>query len=575
MIKAYSNNYLNILKSQIRNIDVSSIPIIIGNSNYHSSDFQRHFTQSVNQTTEELLKTTVKSNLTTEKLSSKVLEELKKKADTSDAQAKFDYALKLSHGEGIKEDKELAKKYFKEAADLGHWESAMQYSIILLSKITSMDKTKEDHNKPEVVSLRRTLLKYLKIACACNEPLILVQYATYCNEFPDLHSEANEYFKRAADKGYAPASLAYINGVLFHNDDPNHSKTSLLPYIKQAADNNLISEIQHGILLIKAGLRKEGYDILQKLSDGGDLEASAELGNHLLQQSTSENSIEIKNKAMELLQKSADKGGLSACYQYGAALLNDKKFIQAIPYLRKASESPDFSNQKSAQTTLGAALLEIRNYEEGIKFLQKSADSGDGLAWYNLGLVYQNGKGVKRDLKKASECYMKGAEYGDTGAKLNYAVMLQTGQGIKQDVVKAQKLFQELVSETNEKDYDVIYNYAFSLMESHLKPGDREKAIQLLDKAAKNGHVLSMGQIGLIYLQNPNKIEEGRKMLEMAAEKGNVQAAFNLFVAYFRGYSTIKKDQEKALKYCKMAADYGHPRAKMALLTFSSKTNKK
>ena len=113
MIKAYSNNYLNILKSQIRNIDVSSIPIIIGNSNYHSSDFQRHFTQSVNQTTEELLKTTVKSNLTTEKLSSKVLEELKKKADTSDAQAKFDYALKLSHGEGIKEDKELAKNISK------------------------------------------------------------------------------------------------------------------------------------------------------------------------------------------------------------------------------------------------------------------------------------------------------------------------------------------------------------------------------------------------------------------------------------------------------------------------------
>ena len=52
------------------------------------------------------------------------------------------------------------------------------------------------------------------------------------------------------------------------------------------------------------------------------------------------------------------------------------------------------------------------NYTEAFKYCKKSAEEGILEAQFNLGYMYDNGRGVKQDYFKAFEWYQKAAELG-------------------------------------------------------------------------------------------------------------------------------------------------------------------
>ncbi|AFX91420.1 secreted protein [Helicobacter pylori Aklavik117] len=41
------------------------------------------------------------------------------------------------------------------------------------------------------------------------------------------------------------------------------------------------------------------------------------------------------------------------------------------------------------------------------KYFKKACDLKEGMGCYNLGVLYQNGEGVEKDLKKATQYYQK------------------------------------------------------------------------------------------------------------------------------------------------------------------------
>ncbi|NRB11253.1 MAG: sel1 repeat family protein [Rickettsiaceae bacterium] len=55
-------------------------------------------------------------------------------------------------------------------------------------------------------------------------------------------------------------------------------------------------------------------------------------------------------------------------------------------------------------------------------------------AQYNLAVMYKNGDGVKKDLKKAAELYQKSADQGDASAQNSLAVMYKNGEGVEKDL---------------------------------------------------------------------------------------------------------------------------------------------
>ena len=71
------------------------------------------------------------------------------------------------------------------------------------------------------------------------------------------------------------------------------------------------------------------------------------------------------------------------------------------------------------------------------------AEQGHVGAQYNLGVMYENGKGVTQDLKEAVKWYRKSAEQGTAMAQYNLGVMYENGKGVTQDFKEAVKWYRQ------------------------------------------------------------------------------------------------------------------------------------
>lgn len=65
------------------------------------------------------------------------------------------------------------------------------------------------------------------------------------------------------------------------------------------------------------------------------------------------------------------------------------------------------------------------------------AERGHAGAQFNLGVIYECGKGVPQDFAEAAQWYRKAAEQGHAGAQFNLGVMYANGKGVPQDDVQA------------------------------------------------------------------------------------------------------------------------------------------
>ena len=77
------------------------------------------------------------------------------------------------------------------------------------------------------------------------------------------------------------------------------------------------------------------------------------------------------------------------------------------------------------------------DYETALKEWQSLADQGNASAQYNLGLMYDKGKGVLKDDKQAVKWYRKAADQGDADAQFNLGGMYAYGEGVLKDLSKA------------------------------------------------------------------------------------------------------------------------------------------
>lgn len=84
----------------------------------------------------------------------------------------------------------------------------------------------------------------------------------------------------------------------------------------------------------------------------------------------------------------------------------------------------------------GAAYVK-GDFAQVVTLLRPLAEKGNSEAQYKLGVMYDEGKGVTQDYKKASKWYRLSAEQGKSGAQYNLGVMYIQGQGVTQDYVCA------------------------------------------------------------------------------------------------------------------------------------------
>ncbi len=176
----------------------------------------------------------------------------------------------------------------------------------------------------------------------------------------------------------------------------------------------------------------------------------------------------------------------------------------------------------------------------------KAAEKGDDKAMFNLGKLYQDGKGVQKDLKKAIECFMKAAEKGNGEAWGNLGSGYYYGHGVENDLKKAAECYENALK----KGYTF---YTFRLGEMY-RDGEGvqknfEKAIDYFTKAVSNdfAHAGEAGNVlGEMY-RDGKGVEKDPKIAEewfrKAKKKGNSDAIKNLDEMFLKAKNIDEKNE--------------------------------
>ena len=73
------------------------------------------------------------------------------------------------------------------------------------------------------------------------------------------------------------------------------------------------------------------------------------------------------------------------------------------------------------------------DYPTALREFRLAAEQGNASAQFNLGIMYENGRGVPQNYAEAARLYRLAAEQGDALAQYNLGVMYGNGQGLPQN----------------------------------------------------------------------------------------------------------------------------------------------
>jgi TPR repeat protein len=233
----------------------------------------------------------------------------------------------------------------------------------------------------------------------------------------------------------------------------------------------------------------------------------------------------------------AQEAPVTDCDTYGASPGDSQRKVLGVPYhkLDPAVAIPACEDAVRRYPAidrfhfqLGRAYLKASNFTAAAVHFRKAADGNHALAQYNLGFLYENGRGVPRDDRQAVVWLRKSADQGVATAQLNLGLMYKDGRGV---------------------------------------PKDEREAIVWLRKAADQRDAKAQYNLGVMYANGqgvPQSYEEGVVWFRKAADGGIVAAWISLGVMYARGQG-VPKDEQQAIFWYRKAADLGDTRAKAML----------
>lgn len=103
----------------------------------------------------------------------------------------------------------------------------------------------------------------------------------------------------------------------------------------------------------------------------------------------------------------------------------------------------------------GWADIVEKDYKEALEWYVKAAQEGNSEAKFNLGVLYENGKGVAVDFNRAFKWYLSAAQDGHPVAQFNIGNMYSKGAGVTQNQNHAARWY---LKAAEQGDVDAQYN---------------------------------------------------------------------------------------------------------------------
>lgn len=275
-------------------------------------------------------------------------------------------------------------------------------------------------------------------------------------------------------------------------------------------------------------------------------------------------------KAIQWYEKAAEQGFVEAIYRLGVIY-----FSNSYNYNDDCVAEIDINKKKINWHYYGRAGQEIDvkgNREKAFKLFERAAKQGHAEAQYRVGMCYAEGKGVEEDWGKALECFKKiedqidalnidrnrktfvenviYAEKGYPVAQYHVGKCYAEGKGIKKNLRKAFEWYKKAAKlELLEAQYQVGTCY----LEGKGVKSNWEKAIEFFTHIQDN-----LDQIIVS--------EDCKKIVKYAifAEKSDAKAQYFLGYCYAHGKG-IRKDWNKAIKWIAKSAEQNYPQAQYFL----------
>ncbi|EFC41815.1 predicted protein [Naegleria gruberi] len=117
---------------------------------------------------------------------------------------------------------------------------------------------------------------------------------------------------------------------------------------------------------------------------------------------------------------------------------------------RETPKTPTKQDQRNVKKTVHRP-----DHLNALEYL-KGAQQGCIKSQFNIGFLYQNGKGDKQDYSKAMEWYLKAAENGHSASQFQIGWLYKHGKGVKQDYSKAMEWYLKAAGNGHSASYHNI-----------------------------------------------------------------------------------------------------------------------
>lgn len=398
-------------------------------------------------------------------------------------------------------------------------------------------------------------------------PVTAFILGTYAASDKDLE-EARTLLTKAqqAKFSYAPLNLAildkqeqrdFLPKLMEARDLGNHRASLLL------ADYYLMNSTNDAQLI-------EARDIFRQVAEKGDKDAQLKLG--YLYENGLGGPVDIR-EAVDWFSKSAESGQPVAQYRLGriyqlGRLDGKPSYVKAKFWYEKAQ-----SQYIPAAIALGFVYDTVNdNYQRALQAYDIAAKKGNVIAQFNVGLIYEKGKGVPVDYEKAKSLYTFAAEHGHVQAMVQLAGLYFNGVLGQRNEKEALHWYQKAAVS---KDREALY-YLGLLSETGVGlPFDYKAAQQYYQASASRGDEQAMLALARLYQygQGVNKnYQEAEVLYKELANNGNAYAAYQLAVMSYDGVLG-EQNKSRVLEWLQLAVNNGSREAQQMLLRLKAKTD--
>jgi len=207
-----------------------------------------------------------------------------------------------------------------------------------------------------------------------------------------------------------------------------------------------------------------------------------------------------------------------------------------------------------ADTAAGLTAFKNKDYQGAYREWKAAADAGHAEAQFDLGVLYAEGLGVRRDLSEAAAWYRKSAEQGNAEAEYALGQMYSRGWGVPKDEADAIRWFQmanSVESDGPPTDWAVV--------EGHGMTRDPQQAAYWYQQAADKGHAEAQFNLGRLYASGKGvkrDEEQAARWVSAAATRGYALAMMDLGTRYAAG-NGVARDDKRAYFWLTLAFLHG------------------